>query len=154
MPMNEVVGGIYSPQPLSSHGQRLLVMGAPDNHCSLSGARHVNATVRVRSSWPLERLVVLLHRTVRCHTGQSGDLWLLRPDFCAALFTIVDSVHSTVGALGAIAPLAHQTVRWIIAERPSEFPRVACLKGAWPSASDTVRCTKNQHTQVLCSIFD
>jgi hypothetical protein len=48
--MNEVVGGIYSPQPLSSHGQRLLVMGAPDNHCSLSGARHVNATVRVRSS--------------------------------------------------------------------------------------------------------
>jgi hypothetical protein len=39
--------------------------GAPDSHCSLSGACHVSASVRVWSSGPLERFVVLLHRTVR-----------------------------------------------------------------------------------------
>jgi hypothetical protein len=39
---------------------------APDSHYSLSGARHVSASVRVWSSWLLECLVVLLHWTVRC----------------------------------------------------------------------------------------
>jgi hypothetical protein len=51
--MNEVVGGIYSPQPLPSRWQSLLAMGtptgqfggAPDSHCSLSGARHISAPV-------------------------------------------------------------------------------------------------------------
>jgi hypothetical protein len=47
MALNEVVGGIYSPQPLPSRWQSLLAMDAPDNHCSLSGARHVSASVRV-----------------------------------------------------------------------------------------------------------
>jgi hypothetical protein len=46
-------------------------------HCSLSGARHVSASAGVWSCWPLEPFVLLLHLTVRCHTGQSGDLWLL-----------------------------------------------------------------------------
>jgi hypothetical protein len=50
MPMNEVVGGIYSPQPLPSRWQRMLAMGAPDSHCSLSGARHVSASVSIWSS--------------------------------------------------------------------------------------------------------
>jgi hypothetical protein len=50
MPMNEVDGGIYSPQPLPSRWQRLLTMGTPDNHCSLSSVHHVSASVRVRSS--------------------------------------------------------------------------------------------------------
>jgi hypothetical protein len=46
MALNEVVGGIYSPQPLSSRWLFLLAKGAPDSsvahrtlHCSLSGAR-------------------------------------------------------------------------------------------------------------------
>jgi hypothetical protein len=51
MSMNEVVGGIYSPQPLPSRWQRLLAMGAPDSpvahqtdtvHCP------VHTTSRVR----------------------------------------------------------------------------------------------------------
>jgi hypothetical protein len=41
MTLNEVVGGIYSPQPLPSRWLFMLAMGAPDSHCSLSGARHV-----------------------------------------------------------------------------------------------------------------
>jgi hypothetical protein len=47
--MNEVVGGIYSPQPLPSCWQSLLAMGTPDSHlahrtlhCSLFGVRHVS----------------------------------------------------------------------------------------------------------------
>jgi hypothetical protein len=52
MPMNVVVGGIYSPQPLCSRWQGLLAMGdaPPDSHCALSGAHHVSATTRVQSS--------------------------------------------------------------------------------------------------------
>jgi hypothetical protein len=50
MPMIEVVGVIYNPQPLPSRWQTLLAMGAPDSHCSLSGVRHVSASIRVWSS--------------------------------------------------------------------------------------------------------
>jgi hypothetical protein len=55
--VNEVVGGIYilpttSSRWLTSAGDgRTGQSGAPrDSHCALSGARHVSATVRVRSS--------------------------------------------------------------------------------------------------------
>jgi hypothetical protein len=46
----EVVGGIYSLQPLSSRWLSLLTMGTPDSlvvhrtwHCSLSGACHISS---------------------------------------------------------------------------------------------------------------
>jgi hypothetical protein len=58
--------------------------GAPDSHCSLSGAPSSAAlTLRVlfalsadRWSRPLRwrPLLRLAHRTVRCQTGQSGEL--------------------------------------------------------------------------------
>jgi hypothetical protein len=61
---------------------RLLAMGAPDSsvhhqtlHCSLSDAPLRQLSVRVWRSWSLERLVVLLHRTVRCPL--TSALWLL-----------------------------------------------------------------------------
>jgi hypothetical protein len=45
----EVVGGIYSLEPLPSHWLSLLSMGTPDSavvhrtgHCSVSGACHVS----------------------------------------------------------------------------------------------------------------
>jgi hypothetical protein len=76
------LGSIYSLPTTSSHwlisagDGRTGQSGAPsDSHCALSGARHVSATVRVWSSWPLERLVVLLHRTVRCPL--TSALWPL-----------------------------------------------------------------------------
>jgi hypothetical protein len=57
MRVNEVVGGIYS-LPITS--SRWLISAGdggtrqsgapPDSYCALSGARHVSATVRVRSS--------------------------------------------------------------------------------------------------------
>jgi hypothetical protein len=57
MALNEVVGGIYSPALTTSKALAVFVVdghtgqsgGAPDNHCSLSGARHVSASVGVWS---------------------------------------------------------------------------------------------------------
>jgi hypothetical protein len=52
-----VVGGIYSLPTTSSRwlisagdGRTGQSGAPPDSHCALSGARHVSATVRVRSS--------------------------------------------------------------------------------------------------------
>jgi hypothetical protein len=100
MPMNEVVGGIYSPQPLPSRWQGLLVMGAPD-----SLGRHRTATVhclvRAMLAQPLEFQAVNRWRCLSSsYTGQSGAT-LDKPvhsDFCAltsvaALFTTV-ALHS------------------------------------------------------------
>jgi hypothetical protein len=57
MGVNEVVGGIYSLPTTSSwwlisagDGRTKQSGTPPDSHCALSGARHVSATVRVRSS--------------------------------------------------------------------------------------------------------
>jgi hypothetical protein len=61
--MNEVVGGIYSLQPLPSRWQRLLAMGAPDS------------PVRTTSVQPLGFGVVdRWSRLSSCCTGQSDDL--------------------------------------------------------------------------------
>jgi hypothetical protein len=55
--VNEVVGGIYSLPTTTSRWLNFAGDGCtgqsdepPDSHYALSGARHVNATVRVRSS--------------------------------------------------------------------------------------------------------
>jgi hypothetical protein len=68
-------GVFIASQPLLVVGWFLLVMGALDSHYALSGARHISTTVRVWSSWPFERLVVLLHPTVWCPL--TSALWLL-----------------------------------------------------------------------------
>jgi hypothetical protein len=72
--MNEVVGGIYSPQLLPSRWQRLLAMGAPNSvvaHRTVT----VHCPVHAMSARPLgfgavDRWSVL---SSYC-TGQSGDL--------------------------------------------------------------------------------
>jgi hypothetical protein len=50
MALNEVVGGIYSPDhflAVAGDGRTGQSGGAPDSHCSLSGVCHVDASVRV-----------------------------------------------------------------------------------------------------------
>jgi hypothetical protein len=47
-----------------------------------------------------------------CCTVQSSALWLLRSDFCRGTVQHCSSAQSTVGAQGAVASLAHRTVRW------------------------------------------
>jgi hypothetical protein len=65
MPLKEVVGGIYSLQPLPSRWLVLLGMGTPDSPVvhqtgivHLSGARHVSTPVGVWSSRPLKLFVL------------------------------------------------------------------------------------------------
>jgi hypothetical protein len=57
MVMNEVVGDIYSPQPLpwllmkaAGDGRTRQSGAPPDRHCSLSGAPPCHPTIRVLSS--------------------------------------------------------------------------------------------------------
>jgi hypothetical protein len=72
--VNEVVGGIYSPQPLPSHWLRSLAMGAPD-----SPVRHRTVTVhcpmRATSARPLGSGAVDRWNVLSsCCTGQSDAL--------------------------------------------------------------------------------
>jgi hypothetical protein len=74
MALNEVVGGIYIPQPLPSRWQTLLAMGTPDSpvpHRTVT----VHCPVRATSARPLGFGVVdrWSHLSFCC-TGQSGDL--------------------------------------------------------------------------------
>jgi hypothetical protein len=96
--MNEVVGGIYSPQPLPSRWQGLLAMGALD-----SPVRHrtvtVHCPVRATSAQLLGFGAVdcWIRLSSSC-TGQSGDLRLMRSDFCHGTVVHCSSAQSTVGA--------------------------------------------------------
>jgi hypothetical protein len=128
-------------------------MGAPDSpvaHWTVT----VHCLVRTTSAQPLGfGAVDRWRRLSSCCTGQSGALWLLCSDFCRDTIQHCSFAQSIIGARGDVAPLAHRTVRWIIAKRASEFPRVACLKLYGPGAPNTVRCAKFEHTQVLLQFF-
>jgi hypothetical protein len=119
------VGVIYSPNHQSGRWGRLMSYGAPDS--PVRQARH--PTVRVR---PMELLTCgppdspVVHQTGPVH-------WLVRllaPALTSArgvaLFT-VDFCRRPLAQL-AIAPLAHRTVRWIIAEWLPENPKLASLR--------------------------
>jgi hypothetical protein len=91
------------------------------------------------------------HRTgtVHCPVRLWRLLWLLRVLFvhCSSASTLL---QSTV-ALGSLysagtpnSPVAHRTIRWIIAERSLRNPRVASLRLYGPGAPDTVRWRTGQ----------
>jgi hypothetical protein len=106
------LGGIYSPQPLPSHWQSLLAMGALDSPVAHRIVT-VHCPVRATSACPLGFGVVDRWSPLSsCCTGQSSDLWLLHSDFRRGTVHHCSSEQSTVGAQGAIAPLVHRTVRW------------------------------------------
>jgi hypothetical protein len=74
MALNEVVGGIYNPQPLPSRWQRLLAMGAPDSPVAHQTVI-VHCPVRATSACLLG-FGAVDHWSRVCFfcTGQSGDL--------------------------------------------------------------------------------
>jgi hypothetical protein len=124
LPHPEVAGwgGIYSHQPKSSRWWSLLAMGAPDSpvhHQTVFGAPPHHFVVRPWSWSTVGGFVLMWHRTVRCHTGQSGAPLTRCSNIWIPLFTLqsrplrADS-RCSVGAPGS--PVAHRTVRWIIAE--------------------------------------
>ncbi len=74
MALNEVVGGIYSIQPLPSRWQSMLAMGTPDSpvvHQTVT----VHCLVRATSARPLGfGAIDRWSRLSFCSTGQFGDL--------------------------------------------------------------------------------
>jgi hypothetical protein len=111
--------GIYSHQPNCSRWRRLLAMGTPDSpvrHRTVSGAPPRHPVVRVWSWSTVGGFVLMWHRTVRCPSDQL--LWLLPP----SLFCTVHCqswplrADSRCSAGAPDSPMAHRTVRWIIAE--------------------------------------
>jgi hypothetical protein len=155
------LGDIYSPNHYSSccyrwhSGQS---GGALDRALFTVRCLLRQQTVGVRRSWPLKSFVLLLHRTVRWHTGHvqcvlTSLLWLLTSALCA--FTVHRSwplAHLTV------APLAHRTcpvhtghVQWIIAEWLPKKPESGQFVGCSPWAPDSVWCATGSTIASLCS---
>jgi hypothetical protein len=72
MALNEVVGGIYSPQPLPSRWLTLLSMGAPDSPV-VHRTVVVHCPVRATSARPLGFGAIDRWNPLSfCYTGQSG----------------------------------------------------------------------------------
>jgi hypothetical protein len=100
----------------------------------------------------------VVHRTVTVHCPVRLLAPALTSTHAGAHCSVLLFLYSRPLAQGAIAPLAHRTVRWIIAERPPEFPKVASselvslvhqtLSGGAP---DTVRCARPWQPSVHCS---
>jgi hypothetical protein len=143
----EVVGGIYSLQPLPGRWLTLLSMSTPDSpvvyrtlHCSLSGACHISQPLGFGA---VDRWSPLSS----CGTRQFGGTpdSPVRSDF-AVLTSNSCSVHcffiNTVDywAKLTVAPLAHRTVRGILVEWLWENPRAASSRWLQPRASDNVQC--------------
>jgi hypothetical protein len=125
-------------------------------HCPV--CHHVTQLLGFWSSWPLEALS-------SCGTGQSDvvpngscslsgaplTLWLWLCAHCSSLFIWSPRFYSRPLHEVAITPLAHRTVRWIIAECACWNPRVASWTLYGPGALDTVWYARPQHTWFLCS---
>jgi hypothetical protein len=136
-----VVGGIYSPNHQSSCWGGCLSMGAPD---TVRCASHVIQPLGFWRFRPLElwqlgapdSLVPHRSGTVHCLVRLLALLWL-----CANYPRTVALLQVSVGVdrcAGAVAPLAHRIVRWIIAERLSRNPKVKSSACTVPGAPDTV----------------
>jgi hypothetical protein len=85
MPVNEVVGGIYSPQPLPSRWQSLLAMSTPDSPVTHQTVI-VHCPVHAMSARPLGFGAVDRWSPLSfCCTGQSGATSdsSVTSDFCA-----------------------------------------------------------------------
>jgi hypothetical protein len=147
-----VVGGIYSPQPPSSHWGRLLAMGAPDSpvrhrtgtvHCPVR--RHVTQPLGFWSSRSLASLSSCgtgqssaTSDTVRC-TSDSAALTLRAPFLYQRLLQSTIARGNRCSAGAPDNPVAHRTVRWIIAVCACRNPRVSGSILYGPGAPDTVR---------------
>jgi hypothetical protein len=147
------LGGIYSPQPPNKPLGRLLSMGTPD-----SPVRHrtgtVGCPVRRHVTQPLGfRAKSTVRALSSCGTGQSGAtpdiscslsdvpltlrLWLCA--HCSSLFIWLSGFCSRPLHKLVIAPLVHQTVRWIIAECACWNTRAVVWTLYGSGAPDTVR---------------
>jgi hypothetical protein len=152
------LGGIYSPPTTSiavgepaGDGRTGQSGAPPDRQCFLSGALPRHPTVRVRSLSTVGGFVLLRHRTFRCPSDFAA---LTSTRYCAALFLLSESTvgaDSRCSAGSPDSPVAHRTVRWIIAERAFVFSRVAGWHLYSPGAPDTVRWHTGQSDAPILS---
>jgi hypothetical protein len=144
----------------------LLAMGAPDRHCSLSGAPPRHPTVRVRSEIDRWSFVSLRHRKVWCHNGQSGALWLRGSDFYHCTIHVVSTF-----AVDRCAQIV--VARWHTGQSGGtpdssvnysgacvRKPESGCLDpirswctGHCSVAHRTVQCARPQHTWFLLLLW-
>jgi hypothetical protein len=145
------LGVFIASQPLLAVGWILLAMGAPD-----SPVRHRTVTVHcpvcATSAQPLGfgagRPLEPLSSSCTGQSGATPDSPMLSDSYALNSDMHCSPQQVTVCTQRAIAPLAHRTVRWIIVERVSKFPRVVGLTLYGPGAPNTIRCAKNHHTRV------
>jgi hypothetical protein len=108
MPLKEVVGGIYSLQPLPSHWLFLLSMGTPGSPV-VHRTCTVNCPVRAMSARPLGFGAVDRWNPLSCScTGQSGAT----PD-SSDFYALASDTHCSLWQYRwrqvTVAPLAHRT---------------------------------------------
>jgi hypothetical protein len=130
--------GIYSPNHQNMVVGRLLSHGAPDSpvrHRTLSGAPATSAsrwgsTVGALTCGASRLSGGAPDRSCRLSGGAPDRSCRLSGAPTARALTLARTIahlmrlQSTVAHEVAVAPLAHRTVRWIIAERPPIFPKV------------------------------
>ena len=123
--------------------------GAPDTILLTVWCVPRQPTVGVWSGWPLNTSVLLVHRTVRWHSGQSGatcrrrlfsDFWRCRLRAQSRNRLLVEST---------VAPRSHRTVRWFLVDERREFPRAVISWNAPARAPDSVRCATRCNKYVL-----
>jgi hypothetical protein len=111
-------------------------------HRTLSGALPRHPPVRAWSWSTVGGFVLMRHRIVRCHTGQTSAplTSALTSEFnCSPLQSRPLRADSHCSAGAPDSPVSHQTVRWIIAELRLRNPKVTSSKAILPGAPDTVR---------------
>jgi hypothetical protein len=121
LPLLEVTGwdGFYSHHQIVAVGEGCWRWA----HQTVSGAPPHHLVVRPWSWSTVGGFVLMWHRTVRCHTGQSGAPLTFCSNIWIALFTL----QSRPLRADSRAPLVHRTVRWIIAELRLGNPKLKSL---------------------------
>jgi hypothetical protein len=99
-------------------------------HRTVSRAPPRHPPIRAWSWSTVGGFVLMRHRTVRCYTRQSGAPLTIFSDIWIALFTLQSRplrASSRCPAGAPDSPVAHRTVRWIIAELRLENPKLRSL---------------------------
>ena len=121
-------------------------------HRTVSGAPLRHPVVRAWRWSTVGGFVLMRHRTVRCHTGQSGAPLTFCSDFCRVTMLNCSPVRVDRCAQVAVAPLVHRTVWWYTGQSggtPDSLvnysgaaprnPKLRSLECTVPGAPDTVR---------------
>jgi hypothetical protein len=135
------LGGIYSPQPPSSHWGRLLAMGAPDRSCSLSDVPPRHPTVRVYSPVDHWRLCPL------AAPDSPVRLW-----FCTHCCS-VSGFYSRPSCELAVALVNCSGVRLSKPESGWFNPVRAWCTGHCSVAHRAVLCARSEHTWFLLLLW-